>query len=489
MSHKISPILRCEHPKTIYKDGKRMMVACGKCHTCQLRKANTKSTILRLFGQDYKYCHFITLTYAPEYLPTYRVTSQYIDGEKYLVLVNNCTRSKHFNELLSTDFSGDDVHEVLGKIELGNNISYCSKEDLQKFMKRFRINLKRHTKYDEKEIKYFAVSEYGPKHLRAHYHLLFWHNEPWNTVNVSEIVRKSWSFGRVDVQLSRGHAAEYCVSYLNSNACLPRLYQVCALRPWSLHSIGLLKNTTTKALCEKVYVDGYRGDLEYTFEKDGRSETALYPLQIAAAILPRLPYHGKLSRCLQCSLYRLVHRVSTEKDGRSYYQISRAIAEYYYARYIRHDVEAIPQYDSILSLLAEMPSWENNILRWNTAEVNPYMEGLEPQVSLWMFIYGIFRLSNIAMNICEECHISIEKLVNTIAEFYDAKEMRQLSDYYLTIQDLSIDKQACYFSDTLFLLDNKFVKEYLERLSVESAVKVRQRIKHKVINDLHNLLT
>lgn len=333
-----------------------MMVACGKCHTCQLRKANTKTTILRLFGQDYKYCHFITLTYAPEFLPTYRVTTQYIDGEKYLVLVNNCTRSKHFNELVSTDFSGDDVHEVLGKVELGNNISYCSKEDLQKFMKRFRINLKRHTNYDEKEIKYFAVSEYGPKHLRAHYHLLLWHNEPWNTVNVSEIVRTCWPFGRIDAQLSRGHAAEYCVSYLNSTACLPRLYQVRELKPWSLHSVGLLKNKTTKALCEKVYVDGYRGDLEYTYQKDGGSETALYPLQIAAEILPRLPYHRQLPRRLQCSLYRLVHRVSTEKDGRSYYQISRAIAEYYYARFIRHEVESVPCYDSILSLLAETPS-------------------------------------------------------------------------------------------------------------------------------------
>ena len=130
-----------------------MMVACGKCHTCQLRKANTKTTILRMFGKDYMYCHFVTLTYAPEYLPTFRVTTQSIDGEKYLVLVNNCSRSKHFNELVSTDFSGDDVREVLGKIELGNNISYCSKEDLQKFMKRFRINIKRHTNYDEKEIK------------------------------------------------------------------------------------------------------------------------------------------------------------------------------------------------------------------------------------------------------------------------------------------------------------------------------------------------
>ena len=490
MSHKISPILRCEHPKTIYKDGKPMMVACGKCKTCLLRKSNTATTILRIFGEDYKYSHFITLTFAPEFLPTYTVTKYTLsDGETTLALVNSDERSKHRGEFVTLDFNDEDLPEVLNTIELGDKIGYVSKEDFQKFMKRLRINLKRHTSYDEKEIKYYAVSEYGPKHYRPHFHIQLYHNEPWYTPDIYEVIRESWPYGRVDVQLSRGHSAEYCVSYLNSYIELPRLYQIRALRPWSVHSIGLLKNTTTKQLCKEVYENEYRGDLQYTYEKDGRMETGNYPLQVATVIFPRLPYHRQLSRRTKCAVYRLVSQLPKRQDERSVYQKCKDITEYYYGRFIRHEVDSNPTFDRILSILAELPSWQNNILKWNTAELNPLIEGLQPFCSMWMFIYGIMRISNIALSICDECHISVESLVTQMDEFYDAKELRQLSDYYLTIQDLPIENQSIYFTDTLFLLDNELVKEYLSRLQVESYVKVKQRIKHKVINDIHNLLT
>lgn len=65
------------------------------------------------------------------------------------------------------------------------------KSDVQKFMKRLRINL--HNAGYECNIRYVAVGEYGSKSKRPHYHLLLWNLPQMNNHNLLRIIQRAWS--------------------------------------------------------------------------------------------------------------------------------------------------------------------------------------------------------------------------------------------------------------------------------------------------------
>lgn len=490
MYQKINPTTKCLHPKTIYRNGKRLVVACGKCNACMLRKSNTATTSVTQFSNDYPYCHFVTLTYAPEYLPMMRV--QRIDyndaNDPCYHLIDMRHRDGTSGNLVSTELP-DNIQTIIDKNNLGNDcIGVLSRLDVKNFIKRLRINLNRHTQYDEKELKYYAVGEYGPKSLRPHYHLLFWHTSYWSTADLWKIICKSWPFGRIDCQLSRGHAAEYCVSYLNSYSCLPRFYGLRSLSPFSLHSKGLYNTQVTSELRKKVFQERFTDELRFNYREDGEIKSALLPLQVVARILPRIPYFSSVSYRTKCAVYRLLQKLPPIKDGRSYFQIAGDIAKYFYDRQYRKIDDVNPTYDSILSILAELPSWQNQQDKWREGYLNETIDGLKPCLSLFNFIYNIFRISNIALCICEECQVSIETLVSTIDEYYSKRDMQHLNDMYYTIEDLPKTKQYAYYTDTLLLADALLIDDYIARLRVDSSLKVSSRIKHKVINDINKIL-
>ena len=107
------------------------------CRIMRRREWNTK---LMLEWLTWKCGVFVTLTYAPEHLPS----AEFFPG----------------GELV--------------------------KKDLQKFIKRFRFN------YEQKDIRYFAVGEYGSTTHRAHYHLVIFNVRP---EKAEQMIKKSWTLG------------------------------------------------------------------------------------------------------------------------------------------------------------------------------------------------------------------------------------------------------------------------------------------------------
>lgn len=67
-----------------------------------------------------------------------------------------------------------------------------NKDDAQRFMKRFRINLERYCK-KEVNIRFFLCSEYGSKTGRPHYHALIWNIPLLEHTHLLEILEQSWS--------------------------------------------------------------------------------------------------------------------------------------------------------------------------------------------------------------------------------------------------------------------------------------------------------
>lgn len=177
-------------------------VPCGHCVLCRDKKAKEWSTRASCESKSATYPPvFITLTYADEFLP------------------------------------GDGVN----------------KKHLQNFIKRFRENWCRMYNVDRLDLRYFAVSEYGSKYGRPHYHLLLWNvpndmcNESPMMSKIRDCVSKSWSepinesdynrlltmhqlhyngrfykkYGRTEVTCDRGHSSEYCMKYMHKPKDVP----------------------------------------------------------------------------------------------------------------------------------------------------------------------------------------------------------------------------------------------------------------------------
>lgn len=99
-----------------------------------------------------------------------------------------------------------------------------SKRDVQLFLKRLRKNL------DGREIRYYAVGEYGSKHLRKHYHLILLNvdgtdhydnnrrqkaSEPIVGSNTDwHAIYRSWQNGFIDSQKPGGGCAAYVAGYV-----------------------------------------------------------------------------------------------------------------------------------------------------------------------------------------------------------------------------------------------------------------------------------
>lgn len=115
------------------------VVPCGKCEACLKRYVSAWSSRLSLCARGSNFSFFVTLTYADEHLP--------------------------------------------------KNAEVC-KSDVQKFFKRIR---KHFAVYDDFDLKYVLISEYGPSEdgtHRPHYHGLFFSNYCVD-------YPRFWSFGLV----------------------------------------------------------------------------------------------------------------------------------------------------------------------------------------------------------------------------------------------------------------------------------------------------
>lgn len=139
--------MRCIAP-FFHKDLK-IHLACGKCTACLVNRRRKWTARMLMENECHSKGCFITLTYAPEYLPA--------DGS-------------------------------------------VSKDELQRFFKRLR-------KYSDKKLRYFACGEYGDRHGRPHYHAII-----WGDITPDDVL-SAWKFGRIDFSPIHKNAIEYVAGY------------------------------------------------------------------------------------------------------------------------------------------------------------------------------------------------------------------------------------------------------------------------------------
>lgn len=269
-------VTRCQHPRTVVNKHTHepVVVSCGHCPSCILRRSGIQTNLLTTYSAQFRYVYFVTLTYAPQFLPTLEVSVVETctddiadvpcvpniddldagDPNTYLFGFRSVSRSSSVRLKSSTvertfkdpeikftyPMKSKDLLSILGKINhnVPNRIPYICNRDLDLFLKRLR------SYYPDEKLRYYAVSEYGPTSFRPHWHLLLFSNSERFSKTVLENVSKAWSYGRCDASLSRGFAAPYVASYVNSFVALPDFYTQMSkvVRPKSFHSIGFTES-------------------------------------------------------------------------------------------------------------------------------------------------------------------------------------------------------------------------------------------------------
>ena len=269
-------VTRCQHPRTVVNKytHESVVVPCGSCPSCILRRSAIQTNLLTSYASQFRYVYFVTLTYAPRFLPTLEVSVveactddiadvscvpdirdlDASDNNRYLfgfrsvprtasVRVKDSTVERVFKDpdvMFTYPMKPKELLSILAKIkhDVPHRIPYVCNRDLDLFLKRLR------SYYPDEKLRYYAVSEYGPTSFRPHWHLLLFSNSERFSQTVLENVSKAWSYGRCDASLSRGFAAPYVASYVNSFVALPDFYTQMpkVVRPKSFHSIGFTES-------------------------------------------------------------------------------------------------------------------------------------------------------------------------------------------------------------------------------------------------------
>lgn len=552
-------VTRCQNPRTVVNKytHESVVVSCGACPSCVLRRSGIQTNLLTTYSAQFRYVYFVTLTYAPCFLPTLEVSvietctddiadvscvpdinnldpcddNRYLFGFRSVprtasVKLKNSTVERTFKDpevRFSYPMKPKDLLSIMGKINhnVPNRIPYICNRDLDLFLKRLR------SYYPYEKLRYYAVSEYGPTSYRPHWHLLLFSNSEQFSKTILENVSKAWSYGRCDASLSRGFAAPYVASYVNSFVALPSFYTEMPrfLRPKSFHSIGF---TESNLFPRKVRVseidevtdrclDGVR------VERDGyfRILKPTWPY-----LLRLFPRFSDPIRKSPSSIYQLLSAAFTAparviRSGCAdigcdpFSELSKQSILSFCKQYLNY-VDSYGKWnelDNFLSPQANLPHSDVLILTECRLYDGVDLEATHRLSRVYRFFLGIAKfIRTYSTDGCSGLFWSSstsggelfcrERFLRIISEkivaFWNRYDYARLVDFYQTLED-SNDKDLVDFELRNYSFRyNRSVRDkekpyhelpLVRRLAAASLMKCRDKVKHKRINDLFGIFS
>lgn len=262
----------CFRPLSVVQHGTVRKVPCGKCLSCLNIKSHKYVNLIDCEFATSDFCYFVTLTYENKYLPLLSVDSVTVNPallEDNLSSVYRSKKHRFDSSVLCWSFSPINLrnrkyykesHGIRSIVpvdecpqELLNNpdyfhnkfelrgkyrgfFPYLEYKDVSLFLKRVRKSLNKHNNYDYKKIRFFVCGEYGPVHMRPHWHLLFFFGKDVDSEQLRDCIRSSWQFGSIVCKLSDGGTSNYVSEYSVGTTCNSRLHQIKAFSPTVRHS-------------------------------------------------------------------------------------------------------------------------------------------------------------------------------------------------------------------------------------------------------------
>lgn len=538
----------CFHPRKVTNryTHETLFVRCGTCPSCLVHRSNIQCALISNMSSHFKYAYFFTLTYSDEFVP--RVSFEVVercdaeseidaymsdsdprhlpyDDSRYQIAatylprsgcfrVHDSGRVRDFSETEDSyqflhTFSGKEICDLLvasnGRYDFARkcvvfpSIDECRNEvlvlnpyDQNLFFKRLRKLIAE--KYDEK-ICYYLASEYGGRTYRPHWHGILFFNSDALTSSICELVSKSWSYGRTDCSLSRGSAAGYVASYINSFVDLPDFFnRHKEIRPRSYHSKGLSVN---KLFCQSADIsevqevaalclDGSSVPIngEYVTVKPSRSYEHM--------VFPRIsdPFFKDPYSCIDLffgaftassRLFRNGY-ISLDEDL-STFLLAKRYARFYYD--VKFGYRTASRYDSLIF----------KFIRLETVQVN-FDSVVGKIYRFFSAVNRTLRFWNLDRYVLpEDLKRSLFKLFVSSFKYWSRKELRLLNDFY---DYLSVHPESQAFLNSRSINfscppkdDESFWNELNSTLSsLKNSVKQKifQRVKHKNYNDLSGLL-
>lgn len=538
----------CFHPRKVTNKytHETLFVRCGTCPSCLVHRSNIQCALISNMSSHFKYAYFFTLTYSDEFVP--RVSLEVVercdaeseidsymsdsdprhlpyDDSRYQIAatylprsgcfrVHDSGRVRDFSETEDSyqflhTFSGKEVRDLLvasnGRYDFTRkcvvfpSIDECRNEvlvlnpyDQNLFFKRLRKLIAE--KYDEK-ICYYLVSEYGGRTYRPHWHGILFFNSDELTSSICELVSKSWSYGRTDCSLSRGSAAGYVASYINSFVDLPDFFnRHKEIKPRSYHSKGLSVNSLfrqssdiseVQAVASSCF-DGFSVPIngEYVTVKPSRSyEHTVFP-RISDPVFEN-PYscadlfYGAFTasdRLIRDGYISIDETLST-------YELSKRYACFYYD--VNSGSHTASRYDFLIF----------DYTRLETVQID-FDSVVGKIYRFFSAVNRTLRFWNLDRHVLpEDLNRSLFKLFVASFEYWSRKELRFINDFY---DYLSVHPENDSFlkSRTVgYCLppadDESFWRELnftLSSLKKSVSERIFQKVKHKNYNDISGLL-
>ena len=552
-------VTRCQNPRTVVNKytHEPVVVSCGSCPSCVLRRSGIQTNLLTSYSAQFRYVYFVTLTYAPCFLPTLEVSLieactddiadvscvpdinnlDASDLNTYLFGFRSVPRSASVRLKTSTvdrvfkdpevkftyPMKPKELLSILGKIKhnVPNRIPYVCNRDLDLFLKRLR------SYYPDEKLRYYAVSEYGPTSFRPHWHLLLFSNSERFSQTVLENVSKAWSYGRCDASLSRGFAAPYVASYINSFVALPHFYTQMpkVVRPKSFHSIGFTESnlfprkvriTEVDEVADKC-LDGVRVERDGFFrvvrptwpyllrlfprfsDTIRKSSSSIYQLLDAAFTAPARVVRGGCAD-LDCDPFNVDSKQSILSFCRQYLNYVDNYGKRNDERNVFSPKANLPHPDILI--LSECRLYDGVDLEFThrLSRVYRFFLGISKFIRTYSSSgnteFFLSKGSSGGVYFGRERFLQIisEKIVN----FWNRYDYNRLVDFYQTLED-SNDRDLVDFELRNYSFRyNRTVRDeekpynelpLVRRLIAASLMKCRDKVKHKKANDLFGIFS
>lgn len=550
-------VTRCQHPRTVVNKytHEPVVVSCGRCPSCVLRRSAVQTNLLTTYSTQFRYTYFVTLTYAPCFLPTLEVSvietctddiadvpcvpniddldagdsNTYLFGFRSVprsasVKLKNSTVERTFKDpeiRFSYPMKPKELLFILDKVKhnVPNRIPYVCNRDLDLFLKRLR------SYYLDEKLRYYAVSEYGPTSFRPHWHLLLFSNSERFSQTICENVSKAWSYGRCDASLSRGFAAPYVASYVNSFVALPDFYTQMpkVVRPKSFHSIGFTESNLFPRKVRITEIDEVADKClnGVCVERNGRFRTIKPTWPYLLRLFPRF---SDAIRKSPSSIYQLLSAAFTAPArvirsgcadiGCDPFNVSsnQSILSFckQYLNYVDNYGKRIDE-QNLLSPKANLPHSDILILSECRLYDGVNLEFLRRVSRVYRFFLGIAKFirtyspngdSELFWSSCTSggelfCRERFLRIISDkIVNFWNRYEYNRLVDFYQTLED-SNDKDLVDFElrNYSFRYDRSVLDKetsynelpLVRRLAAASLMKCRDKVKHKEVNDLSGI--
>lgn len=552
-------VTRCQHPRTVVNKYTResVVVPCGSCPSCLLRRSVIQTNLLTSYSAQFRYAYFVTLTYNPCFLPTLEVSVvetcsddiadvscvpdiNYLDASDpntYLFGFRSVPRTASVKLKTSTvertfkdpevkfcyPMKSKDMLSILQKVKhnVPNRIPYICNRDLDLFLKRLR------SYYPDEKLRYYAVSEYGPTSFRPHWHLLLLSNSERFSETICENVSKAWSYGRCDTSLSRGYAALYVASYLNSYVALPDFYTQMpkVVRAKSFHSIGFTESNLFPREVRVAEVDKAADKClnGVVVERNGKFCSVKPSWSYIFRLFPRFSDAIRKSPSDVYQLLfaafsapsRVIRSGCADLDCDPFNKSSKQCILSFCKQYLNYvdNYGKSLEHRNLLSPKANLPHSDVLIL----TECRLY-DGVDLEAShrlsrVYRFFLGISKFVRMySTDGCSELfwpsgtpggvlygrdrflRIISEKIV----DFWNRYDYNRLTDFYQTLEDSNdkdlVEFELGYYAFRYNRLPDNMEKPthelpFARRLAAAALMKCRDKVKHKRANDLAGIFS